>query len=94
VLGRLLGGEEPARLADDDRHLKLVVEFPGELLWIDDRILGADDRVHILEEDDALVDRVRPVDPREVLVVLAEVPRSVEELLRHDRRAQPHPVRG
>ncbi len=86
----LLGAEELARLADDHREFELVVELVREVLGVDDRVVRADDRVDVLEEDDALVHRVRPVDRLELFVVRGEVAGGVEELLRHDRGAQPH----
>ena len=48
-----------------------------------------DERVHVLEEDDPGRDLVRPADLLGLLLVLAEVPGGVEELLRDDRRPQP-----
>src|SRR5438045_8910941 len=59
------------------------------MLGIDDRLVRADDRVDVLEEDDPRRDLVRPTDPLRLLLVLAEVAGRVEELLRHDRRTQP-----
>ncbi len=58
------------------------------MLRIDDRLVGADDGVDVLEEDDPRRDLVRPVDALGLVLVLAEVARRVEELLRHDRRTQ------
>ena len=58
------------------------------MLGIDDGLLGADDRVDVLEEDDPGSDLVRPADLLRLLLVLAEVAGRVEELLRDDRRAQ------
>ena len=77
-------------LADHDRQLELVVELLGQVLRVDDRVVRPDDRVDVLEEDDPGRDLVRPVDVLRLLLVLAEVAGRVEELLRHDRRAQPH----
>jgi hypothetical protein len=91
VLG-LVGPEELAGLADDDRELELVVEFLGQALGIDDGVVRADDRVDVLEEHDPLVHRVRPVDGLQFGVMVGEVARGVEELLRHDRRPQPYLV--
>ena len=71
------------------RELELVVELLGQVLRVDDRLVGADDRVDVLEEDDPRRDLVRPVDVLRLLLVLAEVAGGVEELLRDDRRAQP-----
>ena len=93
VLG-LVGAEELAALADDDGQLELVVELLGQALGVDDRVVRADDRVDVLEEHDALVHRVRPVDGLQLLVVVGEVAGGVEELLRHDRGAQPHVGEG
>ena len=90
VIRGLVGAEELAGLADDDGQLELVVELVGQVLGVDDRVVRADDRVHVLEEHDALVHRVGPVDLGQFLVVLGEVPRGVEELLRRDGGAQPH----
>jgi hypothetical protein len=59
------------------------------VLRIHDSVLGPDDRVDVLEEDDPGRDLVRPTDALRLLLVLAEVPRSVDELLRPDRRPQP-----
>src|SRR5947208_16121148 len=59
------------------------------MLRIDDRLVRADQRVDVLEEDDPRRDLVRPGDLLRLLLVLAEVPRGVEELLRDDRRAEP-----
>ena len=58
------------------------------MLGVDDRIVGADDRVDVLEEDDPGRDLVRPADALRLLLVLAEVARGVEELLGDDRRPQ------
>ena len=58
------------------------------MLGIDDRLVGADDRVDVLEEDDPGRDLVRPADLLRLLLVLAEVAGRVEELLRDDRRAE------
>ena len=91
VLG-LLGREELAGLADDDGELELVVELVGHRLGVDDRVVGADDRVDVLEEHDPRQHRVRPVDALGLLVVLAEVAGGVEELLGDDRRPQRHLV--
>ncbi len=85
---RLLGREPLPVLLDHDRELELVVELLGEVLRIDDRLVRPDDRVDVLEEDDPWRDLVRPVDLLRLLLVLAEVARRVEELLRDDRRAQ------
>ena len=71
-----------------DGELELVVELLGQVLRVDDRLVRADDRVDVLEEDDPGRDLVRPVDDLRLLLVLAEVAGGVEELLRHDRRAQ------
>ena len=75
-------------MRDDDGQLELVVELLGQVLGVDDRLVGADDRVDVLEEDDPRRDLVRPVDVLRLLLVLAEVAGGVEELLRHDRRLQ------
>ena len=90
VVGRLLGREPLPGLPDHDRELELVVELLGQVLRVDDRIVGPDDRVDVLEEHDPRRDLVRPVDVLRLLLVLAEVAGRVEELLRDDRRAQPH----
>ena len=82
------GTEPPTGLADDDGQLELVVELLGESLGVHDRIVRADDRVDVLEEHDALVHRMRPVDRLQLVVVVDEVARRVEELLGHDRRPQ------
>ena len=58
------------------------------MLRIDDRLVRPDDRVDVLEEDDPRRDLVRPADLLGLLLVLAEVPCGVEELLRNDRGAQ------
>ena len=58
------------------------------MLGIDDGLVRADDGVDVLEEHDPRRDLVRPVDALRLLLVLAEVARGVEELLRHDRRTQ------
>ena len=58
------------------------------MLGVHDRLVRADDRVHVLEEDDPGRDLVRPADALRLLLVLAEVAGRVEELLRDDRRAQ------
>ncbi len=58
------------------------------MLGVDDRLLGADDRVDVLEEHDPGRDLVRPGDDLRLLLVLAEVAGGVEELLGDDRRAQ------
>ena len=71
-----------------DRELELVVELLGEVLRVDDRLVGADDRVDVLEEDDPRRDLVRPADLLRLLLVLAEVAGRVEELLRDDRCAK------
>ena len=88
VVLRLVRAEPLARLADDDRELELVVELLGQVLGVDDRIVRADDRVDVLEEDDPGRDLVRPADALRLLLVLAEVAGGVEELLGDDRRAQ------
>ena len=75
VVHRLLRAEPLAGLADDHRELELVVELLGQVLRIDDRLVGADDRVDVLEEDDPRRDLVRPVDVLRLLLVLAEVAR-------------------
>src|SRR5262249_32865193 len=59
-----------------------------EVFGIDDRLVRADDRVDVLEEVDPGRDPVGPVDVLRLLLVLAEVSRRVEELLRDDRREQ------
>ena len=89
VVGRLLGREPLPGLPQDDRELELVVELLGQVLRVDDRLVRADDRVDVLEEDDPRRDLVRPADLLRLLLVLAEVAGRVEELLRDDRRAQP-----
>jgi hypothetical protein len=89
VVRGLLRREPFAGPLEDDRELELVVELLGQVLGIDDRLVGADDRVDVLEEVDPRRDPVRPVDVLRLLLVLAEVAGRVEELLRHDRRAQP-----
>ena len=88
VVRGLLRREPLAGLLEDDRELELVVELLGQVLGIDDRLVGPDDRVDVLEEVDPGRDPVRPVDVLRLLLVLAEVARRVEELLRDDRRAQ------
>ena len=52
------------------------------MLRVDDRLVGADDRVDVLEEDDPRRDLVRPADALRLLLVLPEVAGRVEELLR------------
>jgi hypothetical protein len=89
VVHCLLGAEPLRVAADDHRELELVVQLFRQMLRIDDRVVGADDRVDVLEEDDPRRDLVRPVDALRLLLVLAEVAGRVEELLRHDRRSQP-----
>ena len=84
-------------LLEYDRQLELVVELLGQVLRIDHRIVGTDDRVHVLEEVDPRCDVVRPVDVLRLGLVLAEVARRVEELLGRNRRPQPNvgePVLG
>ena len=88
VVGRLLGREPLPGLPDHDRELELVVELLGQVLRVDDGLVGPDDRVDVLEEDDPRRDLVRPVDLLRLLLVLAEVAGRVEELLRDDRRAK------
>ena len=88
VVLRFLRAEPLAGLADHDGELELVVELLGQVLGVDDRIVRADDRVDVLEEDDPGRDLVRPADALRLLLVLAEVAGGVEELLRDDRRAQ------
>ena len=88
VVHRLLRPEPLTRLADHERQLELVVELIRQVLGIDDRLVGPNDRVHILEEDDPGRDPVRPPHLLRLLLVLAEVAGRVEELLRHDRGAQ------
>ena len=83
VVGRLLGREPLARPSSAiDGQLELVVELLGQVLGVDHRLVRADDRVDVLEEDDPRRDLVRPVDLLRLLLVLAEVARRVEELLR------------
>ena len=99
VVHRLLGREPLPRLLQHDRELELVVELLGEVLGVHDGLLGPHDRVDVLEEHDPGRDLMRPVDLLRLLLVLAEVPRRVEELLRHDGRAEPrlgerHPLAG
>ena len=72
----------------DHGELELVVELLGHVLGVDHRVVLADERVDVLEEDDPGRDLVIPVDLLALLLVLAEVARGVEELLRHDRRQQ------
>ncbi len=88
VVHRLLGPEPLPRLAQDHGELELVVELLGEVLGIDHRLVRADDRVGVLEEDDPRCNRVRPVDLLRLVLVLAEVAGRVEELLRDDRGTQ------
>ena len=88
VVLRLLGREPLSRLAQHDRELELVVELLGQVLGVDHRLVGADDRVDVLEEVDPRRDVVRPADVLGLGLVLAEVARRVEELLRDDRCAQ------
>ena len=52
VVHRLLGREPLAGLLQHDGELELVVELLGQVLGIDDRLVRADDRVDVLEEDD------------------------------------------
>ena len=58
------------------------------MLGVDDRLVRADDRVDVLEEDDPRRDLVRPADALRLLLVLAEVAGGMEELLRDDRRLE------
>ena len=76
-------------LLQDHGELELVVELLGQVLGVDHRVVLADQRVDVLEEDDPGRDLVIPVDLLALLLVLAEVAGGVEELLRHDRRQQP-----
>ena len=99
VVHRLLGREPLAGLLQHDGELELVVELLGQVLGVDHRLVGADDRVDVLEEVDPRRDVVRPVDVLRLGLVLAEVAGGVEELLRDDRRAQArvgerHPLTG
>ena len=75
VVGRLLRREPLPRLPQHDRELELVVELLGQVLRVDDGLVGADDRVDVLEEDDPGRDLVRPADLLRLLLVLAEVAR-------------------
>ena len=59
------------------------------MLGIDHRLVGADDRVDVLEEVDPRCDPMRPLDVLRLLLVFPEIAGRVEELLGHDRRAQP-----
>src|SRR5581483_12347907 len=86
--GGILGPEPLARPADHHGELELVVELLGQVLGIDHRVVLADQRVDVLEEHDPRRDLVRPADLLRLLLVLPEVPRGVEELLRDDRRAE------
>src|SRR5581483_2656049 len=90
VIHRLFGAEPLRVAADDHRELEAVVELLGQALGIDHRPGGPDDRVDVLKEDDPRRELVRPVDVLRLVLVLTEVAGRVEELLRHDRRAQPH----
>src|SRR2546427_13287498 len=60
------------------------------MLRVDDRLVGPNDRVDVLKEDDPRRDLVRPADAFRLLLVLAEVAGRVQELLRDDRRAELH----
>src|SRR5262249_49595608 len=55
---------------------------------VDHEIVGADQRVDVLEEDDPGRDLVGPADLLRLLLVLAEVAGGMEELLRDDRWTQ------
>ena len=88
VVRRLLGAEPLAGLRDHDRELELVVELLRQMLRIDDRLVGADDCVDVLEEDDPGRDLVRPAHSLRLLLVLAKVAGRVDELFRDDRRPQ------
>ena len=79
-----------ASLAEDHRQLELVVELFRQMLRIDDRLVRADDGVHVLEEEDPGSDRVGPIDALGLLFMLAVVAGRVEELPWHDRGEQPH----
>jgi hypothetical protein len=58
------------------------------VLGVHDRVVGADDRVDVLEEHDPRGDLMRPADVLRLLLVLSEVAGRVEELLRNDRRPE------
>ena len=75
IVHRLLGPNHLPSLPMIHRELELVVELLGQVLRIDDRLVRADDRVDVLEEDDPRRDLVRPVDVLRLLLVLAEVAR-------------------
>src|SRR5207237_8326534 len=51
---------------------------------------GADVRIDVWEEHDPRGELVRPADALRLLLVLTEVPRRVNELLRDDGRTQLH----
>jgi hypothetical protein len=87
----VFGGEPLPVLADDDGELELVVELLGQVLWVDHRVVLADQRVDVLEEDDPGGDFVRPADLLRLLLVLAEVAGRVKELLGDDRRPEALP---
>ena len=75
-------------MRSDHGELQLVVELVGQVLRVDHGLVGPDDRVDVLEEDDPGCDLVRPADLLRLLLVLAKVSGGVEELLRDDRCAQ------
>ena len=76
-------------LRSDHCELELVVELLRQMLRVHDCLVRPDDRVHVLEEVDPWRDVVRPLDVLGLGLVLAKVACRVEELLRHDRCAQP-----
>ena len=77
-----------AAFLQNDCQFEFVIQFLRQMLGINDRLVGADDGVHVLKENDPGHYGMREAGLGSFFMVLAEISGRVKELLRDDRRLQ------
>ena len=75
-----------AGFLEDDGEFQFVIEFLREVRREDDRLVGSDDGIDVLEEDDPRQHGMREAGLFGLMMMLAKVAGGVEELLGNDRR--------
>ncbi len=69
-------------------QLEFVIQLLRQVRGIDDRIVGADDGIHVLKKDDPRQHRMRKSGALRFFVVFAKISGGMEKFFRLDGRAQ------